>query len=118
MPTWPTAGGFPQRPRARTWTRQRQDILDRFNPALGPERTRKRTTGAIYLCTGSFVLTYAKRVTLETFWRDDCEQGALSFTWTDPEDPSLVRTWEWAEAPAFARQNNGEYLASVSLNRR
>ena len=117
MPTWPSAGGFPQTPRVGTWRRQAADIVIEFKPAKGPARLRRKVTGAQFDCSGSFVLTETQLAALIAFWRDDCDFGALTFTWADPEDLVTARTWEWAAGPTYQHLTNDLYEASVSLIR-
>lgn len=117
MPTWPTAGGFPQAPRVLSWKRQYQDIVTEFKPEVGPARLRKRVTGGVYLCQASFVLSEPQRNTLESFWRVDCKEGALSFLWRDPDDPSVIRSWEWADRPSIPHLSADRFLATVQLIR-
>lgn len=117
MPTWPTAGGFPQAPRAFSWKRQHQDIVAEFKPEVGPARLRKRVTGGVYLCSASFQLTKAQRATLEAFWRVDCKEGSLSFQWRDPDDPTVIRTWEWVERPSITHRTGDIFVAAIQLYR-
>jgi hypothetical protein len=117
MPTWPTAGGFPQAPLALSWSRQRQDIVDEFKPEQGPARLRKKVVGGVDACRGSFLLTEAQRQTLEDFWRIECARGAITFLWRDPEQPSVVRTWEWIERPSIPHRTLGLYRASIAVLR-
>jgi hypothetical protein len=117
MPTWPTSGDFPQAPRIGTWTRQAADTLISFKPASGPPRRRRAVSGAQYNCTGTFLLTEAQVETLMDFWANDCDLGALTFTWIDPEDGRTSRTWEWAAVPQIQHLTAGYYDASVSLIR-
>lgn len=117
MPTWPSAGGFPQAPRVGTWTRQAQEIVAAFKPAVGPARIRKRVTGSVFICQGVFLVSEAERAILESFWRVDCKLGSLTFQWRDPEAPFAVRTWEWVEKPSAPHYSGDFYLASVTLYR-
>lgn len=117
MPTWPTAGGFPQTPRVGTWRQQAADIVVEFKPAQGPARLRRKVTGAQFNCSGTFLLTEAQWAALEAFWRDDCDLGALTFTWVDPEDLVTSRTWEWAAKPEPGVSTAGLHEVTVSLIR-
>lgn len=117
MPTWPTAGSFPQAPRVGTWRRQASDIVSEFKPAQGPARLRRKVTGAVFNCSGTFLLTETQLAALIAFWRDDCDLGAVTFTWTDPEDLVTARTWEWAAAPSYQHATADLYEASVALIR-
>jgi hypothetical protein len=51
------------------------------------------------------------------FWAADCDLGALTFTWTDPEDGTTARTWEWAAVPQISHLTAGVFEAAVSLIR-
>lgn len=117
MPTWPTSGGFPQAPRVGSWKRQADDIVSEFKTAIGPARLRRVVEATQYRCSGTYLLTAAQIDTLESFWRDDCDLGAATFTMADPEDATTTRTWEWAEAPQFAHITADVFEASVSLIR-
>lgn len=117
MPTWPSAGGFPQTPRVGTWTRQAQEIVAGFKPAVGPARLRKRVVGSVFVCQGVFPLTESERAVLESFWRVTCKLGSLTFQWRDPEAPDVIRPWEWADRPDMSNYSGDYYLASVTLYR-
>jgi hypothetical protein len=117
MPTWPTSGGFPQAPRVGSWVRTAADTVTEFKPAVGAPRVRRLVSAAQYDCQGTFQLTEAQVETLMDFWAADCDLGALTFTWTDPEDGTTARTWEWAAVPQISHLTAGVFEAAVSLIR-
>lgn len=117
MPTWPTSGSFPQAPRVGSWVRQAADTIITFKPAVGPPRRRRLVSGAQYNCTGTFLLTPAQVNQIMDFWADDCDLGETPFTWTDPEDGTTSRTFEWAGVPQVSHFSADAFEVSVSLIR-
>lgn len=117
MPTWPSAGGFPQSPLVGTWTRAAINTVQEFKPDVGPASKRRLTTGAAYECSGNFRLTQAQADALRAFYRTDCDHGSVQFTWIDPEDGVTSRTWEFQSPPQFMHVTAGAHEATVSLIR-
>jgi len=97
MPTWPAA--VPPRPGSGAFRRVAQDNVLRFSPDVGDDIRRRRTTAKSQLDTFSMVMNGGDVVSLVDFYETDCEDGSLSFTFTDPIDTSAQKTYAWASPP-------------------
>ena len=84
MPTWPTAGGFPQTPQFQNFQEVTPDALVRTRMDTGPEKVRRRFTAAVRPFKMQLGLTTAQVATLDTFYITTLEHGSLAFDWVHP----------------------------------
>lgn len=116
MPTWPTTGGFPPAPLRGSWQRQRQKNTTRFDPDVGPPLVRKRSTVSTLMATFNILLTTAQLATLDTFYADDCNEGATPFDFENPET-EVTEAWSWDEPPAVSDNGQGSFIVGCKLRR-
>ena len=116
MPTWPTTGNFPQCPTPGTWQRQRESNLLAFQPDVGPPLVRKRSTVSTITVSFSIIVTTAQLQTLDTFFEDDCCEGAIKFDWKNPET-GVVEEWAFVDPPAVQKPFRDKYEAQLRLRR-
>jgi len=80
---WPTS--LPQRflqdPGA---IEQPPDVVLETQMDAGPPKARRRYTAGFRLVSGTIDLTHAQRATLDTFYVDTLQGGALPFDWIHP----------------------------------
>lgn len=93
MAAWP--GTLPDLPLTGSFRRVAQDNVLRFSPDVGDDIRRRRTTAKSVNDTFQMVLTQAQVVILDDFYADDCYDGAVSFTYTDPITET-TKTFAWA----------------------
>ena len=60
------------------------DVVVETQMDAGPPKARRRFTAGFRLVGGSLALTHAQRATLDTFYMDTLEGGALTFDWIHP----------------------------------
>lgn len=109
MATWPAT--IPQEPVAGGWDEVPDNNLAKFAPEVGREKRRRRYTGAGSTAQARFSMTDAQYATLLAFYRDDCKDGALPFTW---DHPVTGETREWLfDSPPRATDDPQAYLAKI-----
>lgn len=116
VPTWPSAGDFPQLPLNGQWQRQRQKNLLAFEPDVGPPLVRRRSTVSTLPATFTIQLTTTQAAALDEFHDIDCGEGSIPFTWDNPET-GATETWAWVEPPAVSHVTGSIYRAQCSLRR-
>jgi hypothetical protein len=79
----------------------------------GPPKARRRFTAGFRMVGGSLALTHAQRATLDAFFLDTLEGGALPFDWVHPitSEPATFRFLRQPEGLRY-RQN---YPDTVNL---
>lgn len=114
MATWPAS--LPP-PLVGTLTIVPERNIVAWQPEVGRPLKRRRYTAkrdrvafAILLTTG------AMRDDLQEFFRDDCEDGTVTFTMDDP-DTGDERTFSWEAEPQIAHVGLEIYRAAISLAR-
>lgn len=98
-----------------------QDDESRLVSAMdaGPALVRKRFTAFTQTVETPIVLTGTELAAFNTFYRVTLNQGADSFTWTDPQTDSSV-TFRFKSAPKWQCIKSGpvasrEWKATLSL---
>lgn len=115
MPTWPTAGGFPQLPLDGQWSRQRQSNTIEFAPDAGPPEVRRRSTVSVVTASFSILLTEPHLPTLDAFFVE-CGEGALPFTWVNPETDATEQ-WQFTAPPAVSHRTRSVYNVQIEARR-
>ena len=59
------------------------------NPEVGAARTRRRTTGRVFLVSGEMILRENQIAPFEDFVDDTLAGGSLRFNWIDPREPPI-----------------------------
>jgi hypothetical protein len=80
---WPTS--LPQRFQQNPGvTETPPDLVIESTMDAGPPKARRRFTAGFRLVSGTLALTHAQRATLDAFFLDTLEGGALPFDWIHP----------------------------------
>jgi hypothetical protein len=79
--SWPST--LPQEPFAG-YTKTRLPNIVKSDNDSGPPKIRRRSTKAREIFKMAMELTGAEVAIFEAFFRDDLEDGTLTFTWIDP----------------------------------
>jgi hypothetical protein len=86
MPVWPLDDGVLQ----EGYDEAFPDNVARFETDIGPGKRRPRSTAAPQPISFLVPLTAAEAATLESFFRTDLAEGALSFDWKHPRKGSAA----------------------------
>lgn len=89
-PVWPAA--LPQDFQIKNYLEVLPDVVVRTKMDAGPDKVRRRLTQNTRPVKHSMVLTDTQYVALASFFLNDCQGGALAFTW-NIKDPVLVQLW-------------------------
>ncbi len=87
MPAWPIS--LPQLPFDGV-AAQDVDAVARSQMDTGPASRRNRFTAHTQRLSMPMVLTGAERKEFDFFFRNDLNNGAFAFDWTDPVDDTVV----------------------------
>lgn len=112
---WPPS--MPFKPLAGTYSEQRQDALARFQPDLGVDITRPRTTAVVALV--SYTTLPVTRAVGDEFlaWYDETlRQGSVEFAWREPRSNRLYM-WKFTAPPEVADTGGVKDRFTVSLIR-
>ncbi len=71
-------------PQAGSWQEQQGSIVVRTNPDTGPAKTRRRYTKAKRTATTSFLMTIPQWQTLDSFFENDLQGGAIAMSFLHP----------------------------------
>ena len=115
MTTWPTS--LPRRPPEGAWAATLVDPTVRNQPEIGPPMARARATTDFMIFQGTLVLSRADYRTLYLFWRDDCGNGASTFTGPDWITEDNV-TMQFGAAPKPSHRGRDFLNVEVVLIRR
>lgn len=89
---WPAS--LPQRLQASPGaTEQPPNVVLETQMDVGPPKARRRYTAGFRIVGGTLALTHAQRATLDAFFMDTLEGGALPFDWVHPitAEPATMR---------------------------
>lgn len=112
---WPPS--MPFKPLAGTYSEQRQDALARFQPDLGVDITRPRTTAVVALV--SYTTLPVTRAVGDEFlaWYDETlRQGSVEFAWREPRSNRLYM-WKFTAPPELVDTGGVKDRFTVSLIR-
>jgi len=97
--SWPD--GVPAVPVASGWRETEVDGLARFEPSIGSDVTRPRTTAAVVQAEVTLPpMDPAKAPVLKSFFRDTLKHGSLPFVWRHPRTNDLHR-WVFDGPPEY-----------------
>lgn len=115
-PAWPA--GLPQCPVLNGFSERRQRNVVTFNPEVGPQKARRRSTAATVLTGCTFRMTNAQKLTFDTFYETTLADGSLPFTWAHPVT-KVGYTWMFAqdESPQRNRATPNTFTISFNLVR-
>lgn len=81
IPSWPSDLPRPERP---TWQRQPQDGRWPKQSDAGPMGHRRRFSGVAETVQMSVLLSRSEREVFDSFYKNDCAHGSLTFYMPDP----------------------------------
>lgn len=113
MPSWP--GSLPQKPLFDTWNESPADNLVRFQPDVGPEKRRRRTTRGRKVVSCQFLMTGAEVAVLDTFYETTLQDGALAFDWDHPRT-DVNKSWAFTEPYDLVCVGPDDYRITVKLS--
>ncbi|CBV41960.1 hypothetical protein [Halomonas elongata] len=87
MPTWPAS--LPQRPLASDYTETPASQVLRSQMAVGPPKTRRRSTASTRTIPVAYNLTKVQADTFEAWFDADIGAGALPFDWPNPRTDTI-----------------------------
>ena len=105
--------GLPQRQFAgigESWI----DGLARSAMDAGPPKARVRYTAEVRNLDMPIVLTTAEKATFTTFYEETLGRGALTFTWTDPDNDTTIITFRFRSRPPLNKVA-GEWRGIMNL---
>ena len=114
MPSWPST--LPQRFVLGTESYEVAANTVSAVPEVGTHMIRRRFTGKSATLSGSFIMTATEADAFWTFYRTTLTDGALSFTWYDPENSSGTADYVFTGQPIAASGANSVNV-SISLRR-
>lgn len=88
MPAWPS--DIPQKPLKEGFSRKPQDNVLRSSMDTGPEKARRRFTAASEYISCVYEMTESELSSFKSFYENDINSGAISFTWPDPENGNVT----------------------------
>ena len=92
-----------------------RDNVAAFDPDVGPRIVRRRSTARVIDYQAQLYLSAAQRVTLDSFFHNDCQDGAVSFTMVDWLG-GMLATFQWAAPPSYSQAGpSGRWFATVAL---
>lgn len=117
MPTWPTAGSFPQKPVPGGWSGAPQSNLVSFQPEVGPPITRRRGSFSARVFNATFPpISLSQHTTFLTFYHTTLEDGNLAFDWTDPI-LGVSKSWKFTEPYGEQHDEGSKVTLTVKLVR-
>lgn len=88
----------------------------RFQPELGPPKTRRRGTAAGSISRFAIAMTLAEREDLVEFFEDTTKHGTIEFTMAHPATGD-THQWTFEEPPEIQDMSFSTYRANLSLRR-
>jgi len=113
---WPTTGSFPGGPLVGSWTYKREPNVIRMKPEVGSPLERRRASVSVSYASFNLILTSAQLATLDDFYFNQCLEGIIPFTFTNPETDAS-ETWFWDDSPSHSMISIGIYKVACSLRR-
>ncbi len=112
-PTWPV--GLPQLVAVDGYGETPPDTTLRTAMGAGPAKVRRRTTAGIRPLSVHLDLDAAQVETLDTFYLETLQGGALAFDWVHPRTQA-VATLRFVRPPAYRPQgSDASWRAAVQL---
>jgi hypothetical protein len=98
-------------------TEQPPDIVIESAVDAGPPKARRRYTAGFRIVGGSLALTHAQRATLDAFFVDTLEGGALPFDWIHPmtSEPATFRFMPQPDGLRY-RQNHPDAVNLIQAD--
>ena len=113
MPVWPES--LPQVPLLGGYDETPPALTLRTDMDAGPAKVRRRFTAGVRQYGMAFLLTAAQLGTLDTFFMDDLEGGALSFDFPAPRGGGTIAV-RFVEPPAYTpAQSADTWRVAVQL---
>ena len=113
MPTWPTAGDFPQLPSQEGFEEEIPENVFTSNMDVGPAKKRRRTTANVGKFKMKWELTLAQVATLKTFYITTLASGALSFDMDHPIT-GVSGTFRFGKPPKISSRGS-EWFAMAEM---
>jgi hypothetical protein len=113
---WPAS--LPTRMQADSGvTEQPPDIVIESTMDAGPPKARRRFTAGYRIVGGSLALTHDQRATLDAFFLDTLEGGALPFDWIHPitSAPATFRFMPQPDGLRY-RQNHPDVVNLITAD--
>lgn len=101
---------------ADTWQEQDVSVLLKTETDAGPNKVRRKWTGTVTNISLTSVLTSAQVVILKNFFRIDCMQGSLNFTFPDPVTGE-ISVYRWDATPSFTNLGSFAFQCSMTWKR-
>jgi hypothetical protein len=114
MPAWP--GSLPQFPLVDGNNIALGDNRLVFKPDRGRTIMRRATTSRDDSASFTFSLSAAQVASFMSFYKTDCADGSLSFTYLDPTI-GATKTFQFASPPAISYINQRRAKVVLSLTR-
>ena len=112
MPAWPST--LPDSPLQDSYQEQPGANTIRTNMDTGPAKHRKRASSAPIAYEAQYLLENSLVETLPSFYDSDTEEGALTFDWPKPRDPSTTLTARFVSQPIVSSQG-GLFLVRCQM---
>src|SRR5690348_9781637 len=87
-----------------------------FQPDVGPQKDRRRSTASGANISAQFELNDTQRAALDTFYRTTLADGTLPFTWTHPVDGTSY-SWKFQAPPTYSNKGFNYHYAQLKLLR-
>ncbi len=97
MAAWP--GTLPQNFQVSGYSERGANNIIRTKMDIGPDKVRQRTVSNVRTVQGDMWLTVAQYTIMRTFFEDDHDYGALTFTKDD--EHNINRTWRFISPPIY-----------------
>lgn len=109
---WP--GGVNQNAQVRSYGEAPDDNVARFNPEVGPPKTRRRMSISTDTLSFDLILTSSEYDTFIAFFRSTIIDGTLPFTFTHPRT-SVVTTFVFVSPPKLSALSANYYNLAMSI---
>jgi hypothetical protein len=80
--SWPSI--LPCYPLSGTYSAEYQENITRFQPEVGPSKSRRRYTSSIKVIDATFKFTKEQMIEFDRFYFDRLKDGSLPFEMRDP----------------------------------
>ena len=112
MPAWPST--LPQDVLIDGYDEQVPETTLRTSMDAGPAKVRRRFSAGVRVFAVTVPLTRAEVETLDAFYLNDLQGGALRFDWTSPRTGAPVQ-FRFLAPPRYAPQSQADWLGQLQL---
>jgi hypothetical protein len=112
-PVWPS--DLPQKLEQTTYSETLPSVTVRTEMDSGAPKVRRRFTAGIENIQGTMLLTRDEAETLDTWFNETLQGGAVSFQWKHPRRETEDVEMRFLEPPSLAARGAINFTASMSL---